>query len=182
MRLLAALVGFALCLAGGAAADQTDPALDGLFARLQATQSQREARALESLIWERWLATDDDDVRLLLLRGIAHMRRGELDRALAAFDAVVERAPGFAEGWNKRATVYFLLNDYASSVADIERTLALEPRHFGALSGLGQIYLRLDDKRRALKAFEAALGIDPHLEAERAAVARLRKELEGDPT
>lgn len=182
MRLFAALVGFALCLGGGAAADQTDPALDGLFARLRATQSQREARALESLVWERWLSTEDDDVRLLLLRGIAFMGRGELDRALAAFDAVVERAPGFAEGWNKRATVHFLLDDYPSSIADIERTLALEPRHFGALSGLGQIYLGLGDERRALKAFEAALSIDPHLAAVRAAVERLRKELEGDPT
>jgi tetratricopeptide (TPR) repeat protein len=182
MRLLAAAAFLALALAGGATADQTDPRLDGLFAQLQATQSPLEARALESLIWDAWLSTDDDDVRLLVRQGTAFLAQGEFALALAAFNGVVERAPTFAEGWNKRATVFFLMDDYDSSVADIERTLALEPRHFGALSGLGQIYLGLDRKALALKAFEAALRIDPHLVGVREAVEALKKELEGDPT
>jgi tetratricopeptide (TPR) repeat protein len=182
MRLLAAAAFLALALAGGAAADQNDPRLDGLFARLRATQSPLEARALESLIWDAWLFTEDDDVRLLVRQGTALMEQGQLALALAAFNGVVERAPRFAEGWNKRATVFFLMDDYDSSLADIERTLALEPRHFGALSGLGQIYLGLDRKSLALKAFEAALKVDPHLAGARAAVEALKKALEGDPT
>jgi tetratricopeptide (TPR) repeat protein len=182
MRLLAAAVLLGLGLAGGAAADQTDPRLASLFARLQATQSPLEAHALESLIWDAWLSTDDDDVRLLVRQGAAFMAQGELPLALAAFNGVVARAPKFAEGWNKRATVFFLMDDYDSSIADIEQTLALEPRHFGALSGLGQIYLGLDRKDLALKAFEAALRVDPHLIGVREAVEALKKQLEGDPT
>jgi tetratricopeptide (TPR) repeat protein len=182
MRLLAAAVLLACAFAGAVTADQTDPRLDGLFARLQATQSPREARALESLIWEAWLAHEDDDVRLLIRQGTAHMAQGEFALALAAFTGVVERAPRFAEGWNKRATLFFLMDDFEASIADIERTLALEPRHFGALSGLGQIYLGLGRKELALKAFEAALRLDPHLVGVREAVEMLKKQLEGDPT
>jgi tetratricopeptide (TPR) repeat protein len=95
---------------------------------------------------------------------------------------MVRRSPNFAEGWNKRATVYFLLGDFDASVGDIERTLQLEPHHFGALSGLGQIYLALDREEAALKAFEAALVIDPHLVGVRAAVEGIKKKREGDPT
>jgi tetratricopeptide (TPR) repeat protein len=182
MRLLAMAALLVLALGGAAEADQNDPRLAGLFAQLQATRSPAEAHALESLIWDAWLTTDDDDARLLLHQGMAYMAEGELAPALAAFDDVVKRAPEFAEGWNKRATVYFLMDDYQSSVADIERTLALEPRHFGALSGLGQIYLGLDRKELALKAFEAALRVDPHLAGVRDAVETLKKKPEGDPT
>jgi tetratricopeptide (TPR) repeat protein len=182
MRLLAAAVLLASALAGSAAADQNDPRLDGLFARLQATQSPREAQAIESLIWDAWLTIDDDDVGVVLRQGTALMEQGQLQQALVAFNSVVRLAPQFAEGWNKRATVHFLLEDYDSSIADIERTLALEPRHFGALSGLGQIYWALDRKALALKAFEAALRVDPHLAGPRAAVEALKKELAGEPT
>jgi tetratricopeptide (TPR) repeat protein len=115
-------------------------------------------------------------------RGIVHMGQGQATLALAAFDAIVQKAPSFAEGWNKRATIYFLMGDFDSSVADIERTLALEPRHFGALSGLGQIYLALDRKAAALRAFEGALAIDPHLSSVREVVEDLKKELGGKPT
>ena len=87
---------------------------------------------------------------------------------------ITERAPGFAEGWNKRATVYFLRRDYTASVQDIQRTLALESRHFGALSGMGQIFLRQDDLAGALGAFEAVLRIHPHARTIREAVEELR--------
>jgi tetratricopeptide (TPR) repeat protein len=134
------------------------------------------------VIWQIWIASPDPEISALMLRGIGAMSNDEEEQAVAVFTEMVERKPDFAEGWNKRATVYFMLGNFDASVADIERTLALEPRHFGALSGLGQIYLELDRKEAALKAFEAALAIDPHLPAVRAAVDSLKKALQGDPT
>ena len=180
MRLLAAAV--ALLLALPAFAGQDDTRLPDLFSRLKGTTDRNEAGALEALIWQIWLENEDDDVNLLMRRGIVHMGQGQATLALAAFDAIVQKAPNFAEGWNKRATLYFLIGDFTSSVADIERTLALEPRHFGALSGLGQIYLALDKKSAALRAFEGALAIDPHLMSIREVVEDLKKELRGKPT
>jgi tetratricopeptide (TPR) repeat protein len=181
LRLVAAAM-LVLALAGATAADQTDPRLAGLFARLQATSSPSEARALEQIIAERWLETEDDDARVLVREGIIHMSRGEYSPALAAFNGVVERAPHYAEGWNKRATVHFLMQDFIASIGDIEHTLALEPRHFGALAGLGQIYLAFDQKRLAVNAFDAALRLHPHLAGIRSLVEQLRNEIEGKPT
>jgi tetratricopeptide (TPR) repeat protein len=163
-------------------AGQDDARLPGLFAKLKATADRTDARAVEQLIWRIWIEHEDEDVNLLMRRGMRHMGEGQATLALAAFDAVVKKAPGFAEGWNKRATVFFLIGDFPGSVADIERTLALEPRHFGALSGLGQIYLALGERKAALRAFEAALAIDPHLGNIREVVDGLRKELAGEPT
>ncbi len=167
---------------GGAAADQTDQRLPALFERLKAAGSDEEAKATEALIWQIWTSYPDPEITALMLRGLHAMSEDEEDQAVAAFGEIVERKPDFAEGWNKRATAYFLMGDFDASVADIERTLRLEPHHFGALSGLGQIYLELDRKPAALKAFEAALAIDPHLAGVKAAVESLKKQLQGDPT
>jgi tetratricopeptide (TPR) repeat protein len=176
LLLLAALPG------GRAWADQDDPRLPGLFARLKTVQSDGEARAVEALIWQAWSLSADDEVNGMMVRGLRAMGEGDPKQALPIFDAMVRRSPNFAEGWNKRATVFFLLGDFESSVSDIERTLQLEPHHFGALSGLGQIYLALDRDEAALKAFEAALAIDPHLVGVKAAVEGIKKKREGDPT
>jgi tetratricopeptide (TPR) repeat protein len=184
MRCLALLV-FLLLAAlplGSAGADQDDPRLPALFARLKTVQSDGEARAIETLVWQIWSVSADDEVNTLMLRGLRAMSDGDPKQALPVFDALVRRSPNFAEGWNKRATIYFLLGDFESSVSDIERTLQLEPHHFGALSGLGQIYLALDRDEAALKAFEAALAIDPHLIGVKAAVEGIKKKREGDPT
>lgn len=185
MRRLACVLGLilgAMLVTTPLDARQDDPRLMGLFQRLERTPSDAEARVIELAIWRIWTEHGDRDVDGLMARGIAAMASDDNDAALAAFDAVVARDETFAEGFNKRATVEFLRGDYSASVADIERTLALEPRHFGALSGLGQIYLALDRKPAALKAFEAALKIDPHLKGVEQSVKDLKKALEGDPT
>src|SRR5690606_683806 len=113
--------------------------------------------------------------RGLMRDGIAAMTRGDYTHALAKFDQMVIIAPGFAEGWNKRATVHYLLGNDARSLADIAKALALEPRHFGALAGRGLVYVRLKDERRALEAFEEALAIHPNLASAAANAEQLRK-------
>ena len=97
--------------------------------------------------------------------------------AIAIFGQITERAPGFAEGWNKRATAYYLNEDYVASVEDIRRTLALEPRHFGAISGMGLIFLSRGDQAGALAAFEAVVAIHPNSPGARARIEELRKRL-----
>lgn len=166
-----------------ALADQDDQRLDGLFLRLQTTENPTEARTLESLIWTIWFVYDGDsrEVAGLMRNGAAAMNVRNFDRAEVLLTRVTELAPDFAEGWNRRATARFLAGDFSGSVADIQRTLQLEPRHFGALSGLGAIYTELDDPDRALAAFEAALEIHPHLPGARANVQHLRELLDGDP-
>ena len=167
---------------GTARADQDDPRLPALFERLKTVDSDAEARLVEALIWQIWSVSADDEINALMQRGLRAMVEGDARQALAIFDEMVRRSPNFAEGWNKRATVYFLIDDFDASVGDIERTLALEPHHFGALSGLGQIYLALDREEAAIRAFEAALAIDPHLTGVKAAVESIKKKRDGDPT
>lgn len=156
------MVAILLHAAGAARADQSDERLEPLFEVLRTTQAPEEAVAAEAEIWRIWLQSGEDEVDKLMVLGIVAMEQSRYDDAIGFFDEITVRAPGFAEGWNKRATAYFLKGDYPASVRDIQRTLALEPRHFGALSGMGQIFLRREDLAGALAAFEAVLEIHPH--------------------
>jgi tetratricopeptide (TPR) repeat protein len=179
---VAAVLGLVLASSiASARADQRDPRLDGLFKQLARAESDHEAKLAEVLIWTIWLEHADNETERLMQHGMAAIADDHPAEALSDFTAVIGRDDHFAEAWNKRATVEFLMGDFAASVADIEHTLALEPRHFGALSGLGQIYLGLDRKPAALKAFEAALALNPHLDGVKRQVEALRKELAGDP-
>jgi len=165
-----------------AAGDQTDPALDRLFTELARTTSHAEAEQLTSEIWTRWIASDGDaDADRLMQSGMALMSRGVLDGAEQIFSQLVYKRPDFAEAWNKRATVRFLLGDDTGSRRDIARVIDLEPRHFGALSGLGMINLRNGDPAAALQAFEAALQVNPHLDRAVDVARQLRKQLRGQP-
>ncbi len=164
----------------GAAAGQGDARLDQLFAGLKAAPNAREAQAIEQTIRRLWTHAGIEKVDAEMAAGALAMAVGEYKAAFRAFDAVVKMAPDFAEGWNKRATVEYLLGDFDASVGDIERTLALEPRHFGALSGLGLIYLAIGKERAAIRVFEGALAIHPHLPGARARIKRLRRKLEGE--
>ncbi len=159
----AGLIFLASTLPAGIFADQKDPRLDRLFDRLRATESPAESEFIEYRIWEIWGESTDRQANLLMARGSAALDRRELRAALATFDELIKQAPDFAEAWNKRATIYYLLGRIDESVRDVRRTLALEPRHFGALSGLGLIYMGLENDLSAIEAFEAALKLHPNI-------------------
>jgi Tfp pilus assembly protein PilF len=124
-------------LAGNAG--QKDGRLDDLFAKLRIINGGPEAQILELAIWKIWAEAGDPATDTLMQLGMGAMQGGDLPGALSLFDAVTARAPDFAEGWNKRATVFFMMGAMERSAEDVARVLALEPRHFGALSGLGLI-------------------------------------------
>ena len=174
------------CLVAGsirpAATDQQDPRLDGLFARLQETRSPAEARVVEQQIWRLWLESEDAAIDRLMALGMAAMHEQDYVAALRVFDRMVEKAPDFAEGWNKRATIHYLMGDRRASVVDIQRTLELEPRHFGALFGLGLIYDALEQPEAALRSYEATLEVNPHSQSTLLRIRELRRQLLGRPT
>ena len=171
----------AVVFAPVAQARQNDSRLDGLFARLHGAVNPGEANGIEAMIWGIWTNAGDDDLDRLMAAGIDAMSAGRFGQALDSFNAIIEGDPGFAEGWNKRATLYYLMGNFDESIADVERTLALEPRHFGALSGMGLIYTKLEDAKAALAWFEQAIEVNPHMPAIVHRAAILRKMLEGEP-
>lgn len=180
-----ALTSFALVTLmaiGAAHADQQDPRLDGLFNALQGTDDQTAAREIEAEIWQIWLASGDEAVDKLIVQGGRAMQIGALGVALQRFNQVIAARPEVAEGWNKRATVYYMMGRYELSISDIDSVLAREPRHFGALFGLGLCYLGLGDKERALDAFERTLAVHPHVDAAKEQVRRLTIEVRGHET
>ncbi len=165
MRLVSAAflaVAIAFGIATPASARQDDTRLDKLFDTLQTTTSKSEAQIVAARIWELWFQSGRPDIDNLLARGGEAMNRGDFKEALDRFNDVIAEDPDLAEGWNRRATLYYLMGEYEASIADIESTLALEPRHFGALSGLGLVNIRLERFDAAIEAFEAALKVNPH--------------------
>jgi tetratricopeptide (TPR) repeat protein len=164
MRTLACLL---LLCATTVDADQNDPRLEDLFTRLKTATSVAEAVPIEELIWQIWTDHDDPVIALQMQRGIDQMSVGALPAALATYDRLVQQAPEFAEAWNKRATVHYLLGNYAESEADIVQTLRLEPYHFGALSGRGLVNLAQRKFEAARSAFNAALEVNPNMPATR---------------
>jgi tetratricopeptide (TPR) repeat protein len=152
--------------------------LDELFAKLKTEKDESVAKAAESDILKLWLESGSDTVDLLMGWSIQAMAEKDFSLALDYLDRITVIKPDYAEGWNKRATVYFMLEDYPRSISDIQKVLALEPRHFGALSGLGIIFDSLGQKRRAIEAFEKALDVDPRLDKVREALEKLKKETE----
>ena len=118
----------------------------------------------ERAMWEVWSRSGDPEVDELLATGIVQMSERQGDAAVRTFTRVIERRPDFAEGWNKRATIYYLMGEYAKSLADCDEVMKRNPYHFGALSGYGMIYLQLDDAARALEYFQRALAVNPNLQ------------------
>jgi tetratricopeptide (TPR) repeat protein len=153
--------------------------LDFLFGALKAAPDETSAKHVEARIWAIWLQTPSDTVALLMTRAKTAMDAQNSDVALQLLDAVVKLRPDYVEGWNRRATLYYLKNDYARSLQDIEQVLAREPRHFGALAGLGMIMQDLGDDKRALDAFRRALAVNPHLDKVPELVKTLTEKVEG---
>ena len=158
LAILIAVLGLGLA---DARSDQTDPRLKGLFERLKTAPSPEAAASVEAEIWTIWAKSGDADLDQVFEVGSRAMAIGDTATALKIFDAVVRKAPDFAEGWNKRATVHYMMGNYEASLADIDRTLELEPLHFGALAGLGLVNLELDRDEAALDAFERVLKVTP---------------------
>jgi tetratricopeptide (TPR) repeat protein len=153
--------------------------LDFLFGALKAAPDEASAKHVEARIWALWMQTPSDTAALLMIRARAAMDAQQFDAALKLLDAVIKLRPDYIEGWNRRATLYYLRNDYAHSLEDIEQVLVREPRHFGALAGLGMIMQDIGDEKRALDAFRKALAIDPYLDKVPELVKTLTEKVEG---
>ena len=145
-------------------ADQNDPKLNDLFSALQASSSKVHAAKLESEIWTRWVNhPNDQQANKQMSVAINLMNANKLSAAEIAFSRVIKNHPDFAEAWNKRATVRFFRGNNVGSTADILQVIKLEPRHFGALSGLGMILSQAGDMQGALQAYSAAQKMNPYL-------------------
>ena len=163
-----------------ACADQNDPQLDDLFIALQAGPSETQAANIELEIWTRWGDHPYDPfANRQMKKGIELMNSGHLGAAEDVFSRIINSHPDFAEAWNKRATVRFFRGNDTGSASDILQVITLEPRHFGALSGLGMIRVRAGDLEGALKAYKAAQRMNPYLPQIEAIIDQLGKKLKG---
>ena len=163
-------------------ADQADMRLPALFEELNATSDTATAEAIANQIWAIWSEHGNDErLSQNLLLGTAQMNAGSLRAAEKTFTTIIDTDPAFAEAWNKRATVYFLMGAFAQSKRDIAQTIIREPRHFGALSGLGLVETHFGNYAAALKAYEQAAALHPYLEGYEEITTALKKLAAGDP-
>ena len=128
----------------------------------------------EAALWAVWSRSGDAAVDAIFERGVAELRQGQVEASVDTFSEVIRRRPDFAEGWNKRATAYYVLGEWRRSAADCDEVLHRNPQHFGALSGYGMIWLQLDEPARALERFEQALAVNPNLESVQRTIDALR--------
>jgi len=155
--------------------------LDALFAHLKTTTVEEEGDAMVAEIWKLWLQSGRPEMDALMEQAVALMGNGLPAPAMPFLDDIVARAPEWAEGWNKRATLFYVLGDHDRSLADIDRALALEPRHFGALAGLGLIRVARGENRAALAAFRRALAVNPFLKERFGLIPALEREVGEKP-
>ncbi len=151
--------------------------LDQLFQVLKTTQSSTEIELIQADIWQVWLQSGEPTTDQLMARGITAMSDEDYDASIDYFTQIIEAQPDYAEGWNKRATAYFMRGNYKASIDDIEQTLAREERHFGALSGLVSIYRTVGDDRAALRTVEKLAAIMPADEQTQKLLQQLRDKL-----
>ena len=150
------------------AADYVDKAaLDELFTELKAVHDPGAANDIVTQIWSIWFHPDVPDLADRMARASSAMSGQDFASALSILSGIVKDYPDYSEGWNQRATLFYIMNDYEASLADIDKVLELEPRHFGALSGRVMIYLQQGRRAEALKDMIAALAIDPYLEGKK---------------
>ena len=158
-------------------ADQNNPELEVLFTRLKETQDAEDVKIISQKIWNNWYQNKDPEIEFLMDQGELSMRRSDYANAIEIYTQIINNAPQFAEGWNRRATIFYLMGEFGLSTKDVAKTLELEPRHYGALSGQGFIYIELENIDLALEYFKKALEINPHMPHIRKRVDELRKQL-----
>ncbi len=152
--------------------------LDALFEELQQTELP-EWEKVEEKIWREWSQSGSAAMDLLLNRGRKAMSERKYAKAVDHFSAIIDHAPDFAEAWNARATAFFAWDRYGMSISDIQQTLALNPRHFGAMQGLGRILEELGDDENAMKAYRSAIAIHPHRPGLKDSIKRLEAKISG---
>ncbi len=153
--------------------------LEFLFGALKAAPSPEAAKAVEGRIWAVWMASPSDTAMLLMSRVRRAVDAKNLDLAVKLLDSIVVLRPDYVEAWNRRATLHFMRKDYTRSLEDIRQTLAREPRHFGALAGLGMIMQELGEDKRALEVYRKALEVNPHMPRLPELIRSLTEKVEG---
>jgi tetratricopeptide (TPR) repeat protein len=165
--------------APGPSAPVRPQTMDDLFDRLAHAKSEDEAKGIAGAIERRWMRSGSDTADLLMTRALEALKSGDQPLSVELLDRVVTLKPAWAEAWNKRATVFYLMGDYTRAIADIREVLAREPRHFGALAGLGMILKNNGDDKHAFEALKKALAVHPYLSDLRNIVERMAPDVEG---
>ena len=186
MKKFLAILILSLLSFGNTNAGERDGKLDKLFTQLKSTTDLSSAQVIENKIWEIWSLHPSDDRRgfrltELLIQGTRLMNMGELSKAYEVFTKIITVETDWAEAWNKRATVLYLMKKYQSSLADIKITLTLEPRHFGALSGQALNYIELKQYEKAIKSYKDVQKIYPTMSGAKKMIPQLQ-ELINDQT
>ncbi len=163
-----------------APAQSREERLDALFSQLKRERNEKAAERISRRIWDEWNQSGSASVDLMMQWSQKAVEEQKYDVALDFLDEVVTLSPAYAEGWNRRATLHFMMSNYAKSMSDIDHTLALEPRHFGALSGMAQILKNTGRKELALQAYQRVLDIYPMMRSAQNEVATLSEELAGE--
>jgi len=153
--------------------------LDFLFGALKLAPDDTTAKAIEERIWALWVVSRSDTANLLMTRAKTAIEAHETDLAIELLDSIIKIKPDYVEAWNRRATLYYLKKDYGRSLADIREVLKREPRHFGALSGLGLILQDIGDDKQALEVYRRALAVHPRLQRIPDLVKTLQEKVEG---
>jgi len=177
-KLLLACVIFVKAFSPAFAEETEQTTLDMLFDNLH-NATEEDWKEHQQAIWDHWSNSGSPTADMLLQRGRVAIQTGRHEQAIDHFNDLIALYPNFAEGWNARATAYFVMEEYGQSIKDIEHTLSLEPRHFGAYSGLGVILERIDQKEEAMRAYRKAIELNPHLPGAKIAIERLSDEVDG---
>ena len=154
--------------------------LDRLLGQLHQAKDEASAKVIEQAVWQAWMRSGSPTVDVLVQQAERALAEKQHRIAISILSTAIELEPDFPEAWNRRATAYYLDRQFKLSLADAEKVLELEPRHFGALSGLGLLHQELGDPRAALQAYRRALSIHPFLPVARQAVKELELEVEQD--
>jgi len=156
-KILIILLFFSLSLK----ADQYDLRLEELFNQLLIVEDEKEINRIAINIWDIWHETNDTKITSDFVRGVGLMNNGNLEKSINYFTRVIKSNPNFAEAWNKRATAYYMMGKFDKSMFDINETLRLEPRHFGAMDGMALIFIHQKKYRKAIKVFDEIIKIFP---------------------